>query len=131
MRASGRKDGDHQVIYNASGARKTGNIETREQWVAWIAYFDQAGIPCALSKRDGICTVPAMYPWEFTRDADWVEEKLDRLVAAYQSDFLAARVDHSPEHCARMRALFADVATGFARSQGTYGTRKRAKDGRD
>lgn len=62
-------DGVGVVICNAEGAARTGNLETPEQWRAWLAFFDQIGFATVFARKHGLMTVPTPWPWQFSPSA--------------------------------------------------------------
>ena len=69
MRASGRTNGEHPVV-------KKDDQDDRQFW-AWVAFWrqlnpgDKAG---EFYKSQGLMTVPAIYPWDFSVDADGLRD---------------------------------------------------------
>ena len=85
MRASGRPKGGHFMIRNREAAAP-GLAETREQWVAWIAFFGLIELKHKFILDHGLACVPTEWPWEFSDDAMAIERNITKLVTDYERE---------------------------------------------
>ena len=83
MNVSGRDE--FPVIRNRKGALRDEKPETPDQWVAWMAFFKKVGVRAKFLKSEGVATVPAEWPWEFSMDADPIRARLPGLLDAYEA----------------------------------------------
>ena len=72
------------VIRSRKGSLRDEKPETPEQWVAWMAFFKKIGVKYAFLKSEGVATVPAEWPWEFSMDADPIRARIPAMLDVYE-----------------------------------------------
>ena len=82
MNVSGQTE--FPVIRNRKGSLRDERPETPEQWVAWMAFFKKIGVKYAFLKSEGVATVPAEWPWEFSMDADPIRARIPAMLDVYE-----------------------------------------------
>lgn len=78
--------GAFNSIRNIAGAKALHKVDTPERWCAWLAFFAIIGHRSAVSlaDRQGVYTVPAEWPWDFSADGAAIEGRLHALVRSYR-----------------------------------------------
>ena len=82
MNVSGQTE--FPVIRNRKGSLRDEKPETPEQWVAWMAFLKKIGVKYAFLKSEGVATVPADWPWEFSMDADPIRARIPAMLDVYE-----------------------------------------------
>ena len=90
-----------RALDGTDGHFATKQPATEAQWIAWMGYFANKGIPHAYLRGRGMGTVPAEWPEDFDLEAP-ISDRMDRLPR--RAPF------RDPEMCRRIAALFHGVA---------------------
>jgi hypothetical protein len=81
-----------RALDGQDGSFATGEPATEPQWIAWVRYWQDLGIPHAFALQKGLATVPCEWPEDFDASAP----PSDRLA------LLPRRTRRNPESRARM-----------------------------
>ena len=136
LKARGGKGVIIRALEGTDGSMETKHEATEPQWLAWISYFGDRGIPHAFAVERGFTTVPAEWPEDFDYEAnasdrsariappralagrgrqEWIARGLRSLAAAMAaSDHRRPRNEVSPETLAPPPPTLNELAKKFA-----------------
>lgn len=114
-RASGRIDSEHPVIRLED--------DDKGPWLVWMAFFARLGVPHAVTRQRGTMTVPTLWPWDFSEDADCLRDRVNEFARA---EIAARPKPVSPER----RKQLGDMLRGVVLPEMRGTMRRTAKDRR-